>query len=128
MRSQRQLQVGEEMRHALAAVFQRGDIPWPIGVVMPDLITITEVQISPDLKHASVFLVLRNSDPTKVVDVKLTLRTMNKMAGFFRKSLNSLSHMRYMPELSFRLDNSFDYAQNISRLLHKPEVRKDLAE
>jgi ribosome-binding factor A len=54
MRSQRQLKVGEEIRHVLAMLFQRGDVPWPHGFTVP-MLTISEVQISPDLRTLRVF-------------------------------------------------------------------------
>ena len=55
MRSQRQLRVGEEIRHALAGILMRGDVPWPQGF-SPPTVTVTEVKISPDLKNATAYV------------------------------------------------------------------------
>ena len=120
MRTQRQLRVGEELRHALALVFQRGDVPWPQGTVAP-LITVTEVQASPDLRNATAFVM-----PLGGKDMAATIKTLNAMAGFFRHALATAVKLRYVPKLDFRADTSFDYAHKIERILQDPAVARDL--
>ncbi|MFY9288305.1 MAG: 30S ribosome-binding factor RbfA [Alphaproteobacteria bacterium] len=120
MRSQRQLRVGEELRHALASVFLRDEVPWPHGF-SPPTVTVTEVQVSPDLKNATVFVM-----PLGGIQLDETVKTLNNMAGFFRHIIAKNVDMRYAPKLGFKADNSFNYAQRIDEILHDPEVAKDL--
>jgi len=121
MRTQRQLRVGEEMRHVLAAVFMRGDIPWPRGLVdMPD-VTVTEVQVSPDLKNATVFVM-----PLGGQKLQETVQALNQIVGHFRHEVAQVIKLRYTPKLRFSADNSFVYAQRIDDILHQPTVAKDL--
>ncbi len=120
MRSQRQLRVGEEIRHALADVLMRGDLPWPAGFDLPS-ITVAEVQVSPDLKNATVFVM-----PLGGVKLEETVRTLNNHVGFFRHMVAQKINLRYMPKLVFSPDRSFDYAKRISEILHDPKVAKDL--
>lgn len=122
MRSQRQLRVGEEIRHALAQLFQRGDVPWPSGME-PETITVTEVQVSPDLKHASVFVM-----PLGGRQLKEIVKALNGMAGFFRHFVAQNVKLRYAPRIAFEADNTFAYAERIERILHDPAVAKDLDE
>jgi len=120
MRTQRQLKVGEEIRHAIAMLFQRGDVPWPRDF-MPPIVTISEVQISPDLRNATAFFTIMGQG-----DLTLTRRTLNDMAGFFRHEMAKSVRLRFVPKLDFKVDTSFDYATNIDRLLSAPAVAKDL--
>ena len=78
MRSQRQLRVGEEIRHALANVFLRDEVPWPAGF-SPSMVTVTEVQVSPDLKNATAYVM-----PLGGVKLNETVAVLNNMVGFFR--------------------------------------------
>lgn len=120
MRSQRQLQVGEEVRHALAELLMRGDVPWPTDFPEP-VVTVTEVQISPDLKNATVFVM-----PLGGLHVKETVRAMNDRVGFYRHEVAHSVKLRHVPKLRFEADHSFEYAQKIDTILHKPDVAKDL--
>lgn len=120
MRTQRQLRVGEEIRHALAAVFVRGDVPLPAGI-SSSTITVTEVQISPDLANASVFVM-----PLGGLQVKETVRALNDTAGFYRHAVGQAVRLRHVPRLQFMADHSFEYAQKIDDILHKPDVARDL--
>lgn len=121
-RSQRQLRVGEAVRHALAGVLLRGDVPWPKGFKAP-LITVTEVEVSPDLRNATAFIM-----PLGGKDAPDTLRVLNNIVGFFRHALAETVNLRYVPKLVFKMDTTFDYSQRIERLLQEPVVAKDLAE
>ncbi len=122
MRSQRQLRVGEAIRHALADVLQRGDVPWPKGFSAP-LITVTEVRISPDLQNATAFVI-----PLGGHKVAETTRALNDIVGFFRHEIAQKVKLRYVPKLNFKTDESFDYAQKIEKILNDPVVAKDLVE
>jgi ribosome-binding factor A len=119
-RSQRQLRVGEAIRHALANVLMRGDAPWPKGF-KPPMITVTEVDISPDLQNATAFIM-----PLGGKDMAETVRVLNHIVGFFRHALAETVNLRYVPKLVFKTDTSFDYSQKIERLLQDPVVAKDL--
>jgi ribosome-binding factor A len=120
--SQRQLRVGEMVRHALTAVLQRGEIPDP--VIEKTVISITEVQMSPDLKIATVFLSpLGRKDPQPVI--KALASHQKLIRG---RVSQSLRQMKYMPEFRFRADTSFDNFAKIDALLHSPEVARDLRE
>jgi len=120
MRSQRQLRVGEEIRHALAGIFMRGDMHWPQGFGTPT-VTVTEVQVSPDLKNATAFVM-----PLGGKMLEEIVKVLNDRAGFFRHEVAQVITLRYMPKLNFKADNSFTYAQRIDEILHNPEVAKDL--
>ncbi len=121
MRSPRQLKVGEEIRHALAMLFQRGDVPWPQGFT-PPMVTISEVQVSPDLHNATVFFTTLNGEFSQE-----TLDILKDMIGFFRHVIAKNVRLRYVPNLFFKVDGSFEYAQKIETLLSDPVVAKDLA-
>jgi ribosome-binding factor A len=120
MRSQRQLRVGEEIRHVLAAILMRGDVPWPPGL-NPPTITVTEVTVSPDLKNASAYVM-----PLGGVKLKETVRAMNDCAGFFRYAIGKTVTLRHVPKIRFMADESFATAHRIEEILHAPEVAKDL--
>ena len=119
MRSQRQLRVGEELRHALAQLLARG------GLRDPQLadanLTVTEVRVSPDLKNATAFVVpLGGGDPAPVI------AALNHAAGFLRSQLGQEVELRHTPRLSFQADLSFDEAARISAILHRPRVAQDV--
>ena len=120
MRSQRQLRVGEEIRHALAALLMRGDVPWPPGL-NPPTVTVTEVTVSPDLKNATAFVM-----PLGGVKLKETVRAMNDGTGFFRHAVGKAVTLRHIPKIRFVADESFAAAHRIEEILHEPEVAKDL--
>ena len=118
--SQRQLRVGEQVRHALSETLQRGEIIDP--VVETAVISITEVRMSPDLKIATAFVSpLGAKDPDAVIDA------LNKYAKFIRGRVSfALRQMKYMPEFRFRQDTSYDNFAKINDLLRSPEVVRDL--
>ncbi len=117
--SQRQLRVGEELRHALARQFERGHLrdPGLTGVA----ITVTEVRVSPDLKHATAFVMPLGG--AKLADV---LAGLARSAGYLRRELAREVRLRHAPELAFAADTSFEHASRIDRLLRQPEVERDL--
>lgn len=120
MRSPRQLKVGEEIRHALAMLFERGDVPWPPGFT-PPMVTISEVQVSPDLRNATVFFTTLNGAFSQE-----TLDILKDMVGYFRHAVGKGVRLRYVPNLFFKVDGSFEYARKIEKLLSDPDVAKDL--
>ena len=120
MRSQRQLRVGEEIRHVLAGVLMRGDVPWPQGF-KPPVVTVTEVRVSPDLKNATVFIM-----PLGGEKLRETVHLMNDGSGFFRHEVSKAVTLRHVPKLKFLADESFAEANRIAAILHQPKVAKDL--
>jgi ribosome-binding factor A len=121
MRNQRQLRVGEEIRHALATILMKGDVPWPKGFPAPASVSVTEVRISPDLKNATAFVM-----PLGGLHLRETVKALNDISGFFRHEIAQTVTLRYAPKLNFLADESFAYAQRIDDILHKPAVAKDL--
>lgn len=116
MPSQRQLRMGEAIRHALAEVTARGDIRDPLLRDLP--ITVTEVRPSPDLRRATVFVT-----PLGGQDMEQIVQALNRARGFYRAKVARMVEAKFVPELTFRADESFEQAQRIQRLLH--ETRDD---
>ena len=117
--SQRQLRVGEEIRHALVRVLGRGDLHDPL--LSEANVTITQVEVSPDLKNATAFVVpLGGSHMGEIV------QALNRAAGYLRGQLGREIHLRYTPRLGFEPDLSFDHADEVERILRSPRVRRDL--
>lgn len=118
--TQRQLRVGEIVRHALTQLLQRGEVPDPI--LEKTVISITEVSMSPDLKIATAWI-----SPLGVADAKPIIKALALNAKYIRGKLSpALRQMKYMPELRFRADTSFDNYSKIDKLLQTPEVAQDL--
>jgi ribosome-binding factor A len=117
--SQRQLRVGEELRHALAHLLERGEVHDPGLTGAP--VTVTEVRVSPDLRNATVFIMpLGGAADTGALEALMRAR------GFLRRRVAELVRLRITPAFSFRLDASFDEAGHIEALLRRPEVARDL--
>lgn len=117
--SQRQLRVGEELRHVIASVLERGDIRDPDVAGRP--ITVTGVKVSPDLRNATVFVVpLGGGDPSPI------LAGLKRARPYLRHELAKAVQLRVVPDLSFAADVSFDAAERIEALLRSTEVRQDL--
>ncbi len=117
--SQRQLRVGEEIRHALVRVLVRGDFHDPL--LCEANLTVTQVAVSPDLRNATAFVV-----PLGGSQVDEIVRVLNRAAGYLRGQLGREIQLRYTPRLGFEPDLSFDRADELERLLHSPRVRRDL--
>ena len=117
--SQRQLRVGEEIRHALAAIFLRDDLHDPAlaGVTL----TISEVRVSPDLKNATALVV-----PLGGGELDRIIAALNHAASFLRGQLGHEVQLRFTPRLSFQADHSFDEAAHINEILHHPRVMHDI--
>jgi len=117
--SQRQLRVGEELRHALARILRDGECRDP--VLENASITVSEVRISPDLRNATAFVMpLAGTRATEVV------ASLDRSATFLKGLVAREVQLRNTPNLVFALDDSFDQAARISTLLTRPEVARDL--
>ena len=117
--SQRQLRVGEELRHALAWILERGEIRDPgLGGAA---ITVTEVRISPDLGNATAFVMPLGGD-----HVPSVVEALNRAAPFVRRQLGKAVKLKRLPVLDFVADTSFDKAGRIESLLKTPAVARDL--
>lgn len=118
--SQRQLKVGEELRHALAWLLERGEIrdPGLKGIA----VTVTEVRIGPDLRRATAFVVPLGGGAI-TADV---VAALNRAAPFMRRRMGSAVRLKYLPSLTFVADRSFDEAGRIDDLLKDPAVARDL--
>jgi len=117
--SQRQLRVGELIRHALAEVFSRGEINDPDldGVT----VTVVEVSVSPDLKNAIAFVV-----PLGGANADTMVAALERCRKFIRGQVGKRVALKHMPNLTFELDTSFDYSETVDRLLSTPHVAQDL--
>jgi ribosome-binding factor A len=118
-RSQRQLRIGELIRHALAQMLERGEAhdPGLAGVS----ITVTEVRVSPDLRNATAFVM-----PLGGANREAVLESLGRAAPFFRRRIGQEVDLRRLPNLSFQIDSSFDTADRIDALLRAPGVSADL--
>lgn len=122
--SSRQLRVGEAIRHALAAALERGEVRDPGLHGNP--VTVTEVRVSPDLGHATAFVVPFGLQPGSG-EIAEIVAALNRAAPFLRHRVAEAVRTRYAPEIVFRADTTFDEAHRIHSLLTKPEVARDLA-
>ena len=117
--SQRQLRVGEEIRHLLAALLERGNMR------DPDLreasITVTSVDVSPDLRNATAFVM-----PLGGKDTDRLLAALRRAAPWFRARVGEKAGLRSAPEIRFQLDTTFDEADKIDALLRRPDVARDI--
>lgn len=117
--TQRQLRVAEEIRHVLAGLFLRREFRDP-ELAAAD-ITVSEVRVSPDLKHATAFVSRLGR-----ADVDALLPALQRIAPWLRSQVGHALPLRHTPELSFQPDHALDYAMKIDALMHRPEVARDL--
>ncbi|HSI40232.1 MAG TPA: 30S ribosome-binding factor RbfA [Xanthobacteraceae bacterium] len=117
--SQRQLRVGELVRHALAEVLARGDVPDP--ALARVLITVPEVRMSPDLKLATCYVM-----PLGGKGVPAVLEALEANRKALRGEVGRRLELKFIPDLRFRVDTSFAEGARIDALLRSPEVRRDL--
>ena len=117
--SQRQLRVGELIRHELASILTRGDLADP-SVDWP-AVTVTEVSMSPDLKHATCYVRSFRAGADKGM-----LEALKRHGRALRGLLSPRLGLKFMPDLRFQIDTSGDYAQRIDALLRDPSVARDL--
>ena len=111
-KSQRQLRVGEELRHLISNALLRES--FYDQIIENNTITITEVNISPDLKNAKVYIMpLGGENKLEVLD------SLNKSNGRIKKIISSNINLRQIPKLQFKIDETFEYAKNIENILQK---------
>ena len=111
-RSQRQLRVGEELRHLISNALLRES--FYDQIIENNTITITEVNVSPDLKNAKVYIMpLGGENKLEVLD------SLNKSNGRIKKLISSNINLRQIPKLQFKIDETFEYAKNIENILQK---------
>ena len=124
--SARQLRVGEAIRHALAHVIERGEIRDPGLGGKP--VTVTEVRVSPDLRHATAFVVPFAAAVEKDAAKAMTevVAALNRAAPFLRHRVTESVQTRLAPEIVFRPDTTFEEAERIHRLFADPRVAADL--
>src|ERR671916_2328594 len=120
-RSVRLLRVGEQVRHALSDILMRGDVH--DETLASHLVSVTEVRMSPDLRHATVFVKpLLGSDEAEV------LAALKKHVRYLRGEVARRVNTKYAADLRFVADESFDEGGKIDTLLRAPKVAQDLTE
>jgi ribosome-binding factor A len=117
--SQRQLRAGELIRHALVDILREED--FHDAALANAHVTVTEVRMSPDLRHAVCFV-----EPLGGVHSAEVVDALNRHARFMRGRLGREIDMKFTPDLKFVHDPSFDEAQRMASLFNRPEVRRDL--
>ena len=117
--SQRQLRVGELVRHAIAELLTRGEVHDP--VIEGHLITVPEVRMSPDLRMATIYVM-----PLGGRDVKEVIEALERNKKFLRGEIAHHVNLKFAPEIRFRVDERFDEAERIEKLLRTPAVQRDL--
>ena len=117
--SQRQLRVGELVRHAIADMLTRGDVHDP--VIEGHLITVPEVRMTPDLRLATIYIMpLAGRDTDKVI------AAFERNKKFIRGEIAHAVNLKFAPDIRFHIDDRFEEAERIDKLLRSPEVKRDL--
>jgi ribosome-binding factor A len=117
--SQRQLRVGELIRHELADMLSRGDIHDPI--IEAHMITVPEVRMSPDLRLATIYVM-----PLGGRDGKNVIEALDRNKKYVRGEISRRVNLKFAPEIRFQIDERFDEAERIEKLLRTPVVQRDL--
>src|SRR6201996_9463278 len=117
--SQRQLRVGEAVRHAVADILAQGSVH--DDDLEGHLITVPEVRMSPDLKLATIYVM-----PLGGRDVKEVVEALERNKRWLRGEIAHRVNMKFAPDIRFRIDERFDEAERIEKLLRTPEVQRDL--
>ncbi len=119
--SQRQLRVGELIRHELADMLSRGGIHDP--VIEHHMITVPEVRMSPDLRLATIYVM-----PLGGHDEKEVIAALDRNKRYVRGEIARRVNLKFAPEIRFRIDERFDEAERIEKLLRTPAVQRDLTD
>ncbi len=119
--SVRLLRVGEQVRHVLSELLQRGDVHDDVLTSHP--VSVTEVRMSPDLRHATVFV-----KPLLGRDEDAVLKALRTNTAFLQREVARRVRMKYAARLKFLSDESFDEASHVSALLRDPHVAQDLGD
>ena len=117
--SQRQLRVGELIRHKLAEMLSRGDIH--DDVLASHVVTIPEVRLSPDLKLATAYVI-----PLGGSDTEAVIEALTRHKRFIRGEIAHTVNLKFAPDIRFLRDQSFEEASRIDALLASPKVRQDV--
>src|SRR3954471_7284535 len=120
-RSVRLLRVGEQVRHALSEVLMRGDVH--DDTLASHLVSITEVRMSPDLRHATVFV-----KPLLGKDEEAVLKALRTNTAYLQSEVAHRIKMKYAAKLKFLADESFDEGTHIDRILRSQKVAQDLGD
>ena len=119
-RSVRLLRVGEQVRHALSEILMRGDVHDP--TLASHSVSVTEVRMSPDLRHATVFVI-----PLLGANAQAVLKALRTNTAYLQSEVARRVNTKYAAKLKFLLDESFDEGSHIDTLLRSPAVSRDLA-
>ena len=120
-KSVRTLRVGEQVRHILSEILQRGDVH--DETLASHLVSVTEVRMSPDLRHATVFV-----KPLLGSDEEVVIKALRTNTAFFQREVAQRLKLKYAAKLKFIADESFDEGSHIDALLRKPSIARDLGE
>ena len=120
-KSVRTLRVGEQVRHVLSEILQRGDVH--DETLAKHMVSITEVRMSPDLRHATVFV-----KPLLGRDEEAVLKALRTNTAYLQREVAHRIQNKYAAKLKFLADESFDEGSHIDQLLRRPEVARDLGE
>ncbi|RYY47039.1 MAG: 30S ribosome-binding factor RbfA [Sphingomonadales bacterium] len=118
-RSVRLLKVGEQTRHVLSEILARGDVHDEL--LAKHIVSVTEVRMSPDLRHATVFV-----KPLLGKDEEKVLKALRTNTAYLQREVASRVKMKYAAKLKFLADESFDEGTHIDQLLRAPKVAQDL--
>ena len=119
-RSVRLLRVGEQVRHALSDILMRGDVH--DDTLASHLVSVTEVRMSPDLRHATAFV-----KPLLGQDEEAVLKALRTNTAFLQREVARRVNLKYASRIKFLADESFDEGSHIDALLRAPKVAQDLA-
>ena len=117
--SQRALRAGEVIRHAVADILSRGEVHDP--VLQAHTITVPEVRMSPDLRLATIYVM-----PLGGRDAQEVLAALERNKRYLRGEIAHRVNLKFAPDIRFRIDERFDEAERIEKLLRTPQVRRDL--
>jgi len=120
-RSVRLLRVGEQVRHILSELLQRGDVH--DDTLQSHLVSVTEVRMSPDLRHATAFV-----KPLLGQDEEVVLKALRQNTAFLQREVARRVSLKYAAKLKFIIDESFDESSHIERILRSDKVARDLGE
>ncbi len=115
----RMLRVGEQVRHILSEILQRGDVH--DDVLEQHVVSVTEVRMSPDLRHATVFI-----KPLLGREEEAVLKALRTNTAYFQREVASRMRLKYAAKIKFLADDSFDEGSHIDKLLRDPKVAQDL--
>jgi ribosome-binding factor A len=118
-RSVRLLRVGEQVRHILSEILARGEVH--DDVLASHVVSVTEVRMSPDLRHATVFV-----KPLLGKDEDVVIKALRTNTAYFQREVASRVKMKYAAKIKFLADESFDEGTHIDQLLRDPKVARDL--